>query len=210
VTGAKKVGSRGGGALSNFDFFSRLWERRSRRQRPFMVWTSREELGVTVRYRMSLVADLRRHHNDASKHMRALLDACRLRDPDCAVICMRDFAVEFRQIGLTRSVFLYPYLRWALEKDRTASLQFESAHGDLMRSTLLIEAILTDYLGTPWDNDRRRRFVHVVTRLASLFSHGVNLETRVLLPLYVPPGQYRYVTDERGQHAAMKEEFDLA
>jgi hypothetical protein len=195
--------------LANFDFLSRLGRYRLWRKRAASTWTPREELGVTVRYRMSLTADLRRHHNDASKHMRALLDACRFQDPDRAVECMREFAIVFRHIGLTRSVFLYPYLRWGLEKDRTATLQFESAYGDLMRSTLLIEAILTDYLGTPWDGDRRRRFVHVVTRLARLFSRGVTLETMVLLPLYVPPGQYRYVKDKEGTHTA-KPGFDLA
>lgn len=108
---------------------------------------------------------------------------------------MREFAYEFRHIGLTRSVFLCPYLRWALEKDKTATLQFEATYGELAHSTQLIEAMLTDYLGTPWDDDRRRRFMHVVARLANLFSRGIHLEATILLPLYVPPGQYRYVRD---------------
>jgi hypothetical protein len=178
--------------LASFDFLSRL-KKRIHPDELAWNWTSREELGVTVRYRMSLKADLRRCHADASGHVRELLNACRDHDQDRAVVCMRHFAAAFRQMGLTRSVFLYPYLRWALEKDHAATLQFESAYTDLMHSTLLIESILANYLGAPWDSDRRRRFVHVVTRLASLFSRGIRLETDVLLPLYVPPGQYRYV-----------------
>jgi hypothetical protein len=34
-----------------------------------------------------------------------------------------------------------------------------------------------------------------VVRLAALFSRGVKLETTALLPLYLPPRQYRYVVD---------------
>ena len=147
-----------------------------------------------VRYRAALVTDMQRGHATASAHMRALLDACRTRNVDTAIACMRQFGGDFRQFGLTRSVHLYPYLRWALGQDRTATVQFESVYRDIERSTLLIEAILTDYLNSPWDSDRRRRFVHVVVRLASLFSRAVRLETSVLLPLYLPPGQYRYVT----------------
>jgi hypothetical protein len=153
-----------------------------------------DDTGVAVRYRASLAADIQRGHTTASMHMRTLLDACRGRDVDAAISCMRRFADEFRQIGLTRSVHLYPYLRWALERDHTATIQFESIYRDMERSTLLIEAILTDYLNSPWERDRRRRFVHVVVRVAGLFGHAVRLETSVLLPLYLPPGQYRYVT----------------
>ncbi len=152
--------------------------------------------GSSVRYRAGLTADIQRGHSNASAHLRSLLDACRDKDSDAAIACMRQFADEFRQIGLARSVHLYPYLRWALERDRTASLQFQSVYRDIERSTLLIEAILEDYLHSPWESDRRRRFVHVVVRVANLFSHAVRLDASVLLPLYQPPGQFRFVTSE--------------
>jgi hypothetical protein len=53
--------------------------------------------------------------------------------------------------------------------------------------------VLTDYLDSPWDSYRRRRFVHDVVRVAQLFSQSVRQEESTLLPLYMPPGQYRYV-----------------
>jgi len=153
------------------------------------------ELGVTVRYRMTLVEQVRRCHAEATAQMRSLLDACRDQNTDQAIQCLQQFAGTFRQLGLTRSVLLCPYLRWGLQRDHVATVQFESAYQDLMQSTLLIEVILSDYLGSPWDSDRQRRFVHVVVRLAALFSRGVKLETTALLPLYLPPRQYRYVVD---------------
>ena len=154
---------------------------------------SQAELGVTVRYRLTLVEQVRGYHATATVQMCALLDACRDKNTDRAIQCMQQFAGTFRQIGLARSVLLCPYLRWGLRRDHVATVQFESAYQDLMQSTLLIDVILSDYLGSPWDSDRQRRFVHVVVRLASLFSRGIKLETTVLLPLYLPPLQYRYV-----------------
>jgi hypothetical protein len=175
-------------------FLTALFSRRSRHSSPESTARStQEEVGSTVRYRMSLASEIHRRHAEARGQMRALLDACREKNVDMAITCMRQFAATFRQIGLTRSVLLCPYLRWGLQRDRAATIQFESAYKELMHSTLLIEVILSDYLGSPWDSDRHRRFVHVVVRLASLFSRGVELETTVLLPLYLPPGQYRYV-----------------
>ena len=106
---------------------------------------------------------------------------------------LRRFADSFRRTCLAKSVQLYPYLRWALEKDRMATIQFKSTHRELERSTLLIEAVLTDYLDAPWDSGRRRRFVHDVVRIAGLFAQIVRQEESTLLPLYMPPGQYRYV-----------------
>lgn len=165
---------------------------------PFVAKGAQDELGVTVRYRMTLVEQVRGCHAAATLQMRALLDACRDKNTDQAIRCLQQFANTFRQIGLTRSVLLCPYLRWGLQRDHVATAQFESAYRDLMQSTLLIEVILSDYLGSPWNSDRQRRFVHVVVRLAALFSRGVKLETAVLLPLYLPPRQYHYVVDSVG------------
>jgi hypothetical protein len=106
---------------------------------------------------------------------------------------MRRFADGFRRTGLIKSVQLYPYLRWALEKDRMATIQLKSTHRELERSSLLIEAVLTDYLDSPWDSYRRRRFVHDVVRIAGLFAQMLRQEESTLLPLYAPPGQYRYI-----------------
>jgi len=72
-------------------------------------------------------------------------------------------------------------------------MQFQSAQRDLERSTLLIEAVLTDYLDAPWDSDHRRRFVRDVARIAALLGTVLRQEESILLPLYMPPGQYRYV-----------------
>jgi len=150
-------------------------------------------LGGGVRYRPRLTAQILRDHEESRREMRALLDACRAQDEDAEIVCMRRFADGFRRAGLLKSVQLYPYLRWALEKDRMATIQFKSLHRELERSTLLIEAVLTDYLDSPWDSYRRRRFVHDVVRVAGLFASMLRQEESTLLPLYSPPGQYRYV-----------------
>lgn len=191
-------GSAGKGMIRQ-KFLTGLFARGSKKSVRSALKSSQGEVGITVRYRMSLVSEIQSRHTLAKVQMRAMLDACRDANVDVAIKCMRHFATTFRQIGLTRSVLLCPYLRWALQRDRAASQQFESTYAELMHSTLMIEAILSDYLGSPWDSDRRRRFVHVVVRVASLFSRGIELEASVLLPLYLPPGQYRYVMDEAGR-----------
>jgi hypothetical protein len=150
-------------------------------------------LSGAVRFRPRLTAQILRDHEVARQQMRALLDACRAHDEDAEIVCLRRFADSYRRSGLSKSVQLYPYLRWALEKDRMATIQFKSTHRELERSALLIEAVLTDYLDSPWDSYRRRRFVHDVVRIAGLFSQSVRQEESTLLPLYMPPGQYRYV-----------------
>ena len=150
-------------------------------------------LGGGVRFRPRLTAQILRDHEVIRRDMRALLDACRARDEDAEIVCMRRFADGFRRTGLIKSVQLYPYLRWALEKDRMATIQFKSTHRELERSSLLIEAVLTDYLDSPWDSYRRRRFVHDVVRIAGLFAQMLRQEESTLLPLYMPPGQYRYI-----------------
>lgn len=180
------------------DFFSAIFGKASNPATSSRSRASQDNLddGIAIRYRASLAADIRRGHADASRHLRSLLDACRDHDSDAAIACLRQFADEFRQVGLTRSIHLYPYLRWALQRDRTATIQFEAVYRDMEQSTLLIEAILTEYLHSPWESDRRRRFVHVVVRVANLFSQSVRLETTVLLTLYQPPGQFRFVTSD--------------
>jgi len=152
-----------------------------------------EALNGAVRFRPRLTAHVLRDHDIARQQMRALLDACRAHDEDAQIVCLRRFADSFRRIGLTKSVQLYPYLRWALEKDRMATIQFKSMHRELERTALLIEAVLTDYLDSPWDSYRRRRFVHDVVRIAGLLSQAIRQEESTLLPLYMAPGQYRYI-----------------
>lgn len=150
-------------------------------------------LGSGVRFRPRLIAHILGDHEASRREMRALLDACRAQDEDAEIVCMRRFADGFRRVALIKSVQLYPYLRWALEKDRMATIQFKSTHRELERSTLLIEAVLTDYLDAPWDSYRRRRFVHDVVRIAGFFAQMLRQEEATLLPLYMPPGQYRYI-----------------
>jgi hypothetical protein len=146
-----------------------------------------------VRFRPRLAAELLQEHELTRQQMRSLLDACRAQDEDAEIVCLRRFAEVFRRAGLIKSVQFYPYLRWALENDRMATIQFKSTHREIERAALLIEAVLTDYLDSPWDSYRRRRFIHDVVRVAQLFSQAARQEESTLLPLYVPPGQYRYI-----------------
>ena len=150
-------------------------------------------LSGAVRFRPRLTAQILRDNEVTRQQLRALLDACRAHDEDAEISCLRRFADSYRRTGLVKTIQLYPYLRWALEKDRSASIQFKSTHRELERTTLLIEAVLTDYLDAPWDSYRRRRFVHDIVRTAQLFSQALRQEEATLLPLYMPPGQYRYV-----------------
>lgn len=136
-----------------------------------------------VRFRPRLTAELLDEHELTRQQMRSLLDACRAKDEDAEIVCLRRFADAFRRTGLIKSVQLYPYLRWALENDRMATIQFKSTHREIERAALLIEIV----------GQHRRRFVHDVVRVAQLFSQSVRQEESTLLPLYMPPGQYRYI-----------------
>ena len=177
-----------------FNFLAATFGRpQTRPERPVDPAAHDDALTGAVRFRPRLIAQLLRDHEVTRQQMRALLDACRAKDEDAEIACLRRFSESFRRTGLVKSVQLYPYLRWALEKDRMATIQFKSTHRELERSTLLIEAVLTDYLDSPWDSYRRRRFVHDVVRLASLFAQAMRQEESTLLPLYSPPGQYRYI-----------------
>ena len=182
-----------------FNFLAATFGRPQARPQPAAVEMEHTSaLNGAVRFRPRLTAQVLRDHEVTRKQMRALLDACRAQDEDAQITCLRRFADSFRRNGLAKSVQLYPYLRWALEKDRIATIQFKSTHRELERSTLLIEAVLTDYLDAPWDSARRRRFVHDVVRIAGLFGQVVRQEESTLLPLYMPPGQYRYVDGVAG------------
>ena len=178
-----------------FNFLAATFGRPQTRPQPAAEQTAAHDdaLSGAVRFRPRLTAQILRDHEVARQQMRALLDACRAQDEDAEIVCLRRFADSFRRISLAKSVQFYPYLRWALERDRMATIQFKSTHRELERSTLLIEAVLTDYLDSPWDSYRRRRFVHDIVRIASLFSNALRQEESTLLPLYIPPGQYRYV-----------------
>ncbi|MGA9342488.1 MAG: hypothetical protein WBV61_09190 [Rhodanobacteraceae bacterium] len=157
-----------------------------------------------ARFRPRLVDELSGENLAACAEMRAVLDACRAHDEEAQIVNLRKFAVAFRRIGLAKSVFFYPYLRWALENDQVATTQFKSMHAEVDRHALCIEAILSEYLGGPWDRDQRRRFVSEVVRIANFFSKALRVEESLLYPLYLPPGQYRYV----GANASAPEESD--
>jgi len=177
-----------------FNFLAATFGRPQPRPQPTAEHSAHDAaLSDAVRFRPRLTAQLLRDHEVSRQQVRALLDACRAHDEDAEIACLRRFAETYRRTGLTKSVQLYPYLRWALERDRMAMIQFQSTHRELERSTLLIEAVLTDYLDAPWDSYRRRRFVHDVARMAGLFGQSLRQEESTLLPLYMPPRQYRYI-----------------
>ena len=177
-----------------FNFLAATFGRPQTRPQPAAeVHDHEAALAGSIRFRPRLTAQILRDHEVSRQQMRALLDACRAQDEDAEILGLRRFADGYRRTGLIKSVQLYPYLRWALEKDRMATIQFKSMHRELERSSLLIEAVLTDYLDSPWDSMRRRRFVHDVVRIAGLFSRAMKQEESTLLPLYMAPGQYRYI-----------------
>ena len=177
-----------------FHFLAATFGRpQTRPKRTADATTHAAALSGAVRFRPRLTAQILRDHEVTRQQLRALLDACRAHDEDAEIACLRRFADSFRRTGLVKSVQLYPYLRWALDKDRSATIQYKSTCRELERTTLLIEAVLTDYLDAPWDSYRRRRFVHDVVRIAQLFSQALRQEESTLLPLYMPPGQYRYI-----------------
>jgi hypothetical protein len=64
-----------------------------------------------VRFRPRLAAELLDEHELTRQQMRSLLDACRAKDEDAEIVCLRRFADAFRRTGLIKSVQLYPYLR---------------------------------------------------------------------------------------------------
>jgi hypothetical protein len=150
---------------------------------------------MPVRFRPRLVNQLLQEHENLRALMRALLDACRAPDEDARIIGLRNVADAFRQMSLTKSVQLYPYLRWALESDRMATIQFKALQADVQRSLRNAEAILGEYLEGPWLSATRRRLVGDIARLAGLLGRALKQEEANMFPLYLPPGQYRHVRD---------------
>ena len=129
--------------------------------------------------------------DEASELLRAHGDAA-------AVLCGGTELVLLMKLGFAEPAHLVDVkgveeLRGLQAEGGVLSIGAATTHRELERSTLLIEAVLTDYLDSPWDSYRRRRFVHDVVRVAGLFSQAVRQEESTLLPLYMPPGQYRYI-----------------
>lgn len=146
-----------------------------------------------VRFRPRLISQFVQDHVQLRAAMRALLDACRLRDEDAQIIGLRAVSAEFRRLSLAKSVQLYPYLRWGLENDRLATIQFKAVHSEIQRTLEQADAILCEYLQGPWLTAMRRRLAHDIARLAHLLAQAIRQEETSLFPLYLPPGQYRHV-----------------
>lgn len=148
---------------------------------------------VPVRFRPRLIAELVQEHETVRGAMRAVLDACRCHDEDAQIIGLQRFAVTFRHLCLAKSVQLYPYLRWALEQDRMATIQFKAVLAEVQRSVRGIEALLDDYLEAPWLSERRHRVMMDVAAIAHRLAPAMQQEEANIFPFYLPPGQYRYV-----------------
>lgn len=150
-----------------------------------------------VQFRPRLVPGLRHCHASAHEAMRSLLDRCRAGHTDEAVARMRFFAEVFRRAGLAKSVHLYPYLRWALRNDVLATMQLRAIHRSVDLASTQVEATMSAYLEAPWGPLQRRRFVRDVAAAARTFVQIVREEEASVFPLYLPPGQYKFVGWER-------------
>lgn len=148
---------------------------------------------MPVRFRPRLVTQLLQEHETLRVQMRSLLDACRRGDEDARILRLREVALAFRVASLTKSVQFYPYLRWALEGDRMAAIQFKALHADVQRTMQAVESILDEYLSGPWLSVTRQRLFGDIVRLAGLLAHALKREESNLFPLYMPPGQYRHM-----------------
>ncbi|MEP7041564.1 MAG: hypothetical protein ABI843_00790 [Dokdonella sp.] len=165
------------------------------RSAPPIALDDAESEHVPVRYRPRLVTQLLQEHETLRMLVRALLDACRGRDEDARILGLRDIAATFRRLSLTKSVHLYPYLRWGLENDRMAVIQFKALQAEVQRSVQSVESILCEYLEGPWLSETRRRLIGDIARLARLLGQALKQEEANVFPLYLPPGQYRHVRD---------------
>lgn len=154
--------------------------------------SGQDELLVPVRYRPRLLDGLMDDHVALRSAMLAILDAARGRDEDARILSLQRFAKLFRQVCLTKSVQVYPYLRWVLQHDAMARLQLKAVDADVQRCTCAMEAMLSDYLGAPWLNERRRRLLTDVVPLARLLADALRLEESTVFPLYATPGQFHY------------------
>jgi hypothetical protein len=159
---------------------------------PMAMDDSDSRLGP-VRFRPRLIAELTQAHETSRVAMRVVLDACRRRDEDAQIIGLQRFAATYRHLCIAKSIQLYPYLRWALEQDRLATIQFKAVLAELQRSVRGIESLLDDYLSAPWLNERRHRFMIDVASIAHRLGPALQQEEANIFPFYLPPGQYRYV-----------------
>lgn len=153
---------------------------------------------ASVRFRPRLVAQLIDDHAVLRECMRHVLDACRTRDEDAQIIGLQRFAEAFRRVNLTKAVQFYPYLLWAITRDRLATNQFKAVQVDIQGRMQGIDALLREYLHAPWLSAQRRRLFHDVALIAHLLAQASRMEEATLFPLYLPPGQYRHLRGVQG------------
>lgn len=146
-----------------------------------------------VRYRPLLVNQLIHGHQQLRMLMRGVLSACSRRDEEALISGLQSFAELFRALSLLKSSQLFPYVRWGLHNDRSALLVLDSVQHESQRSTRIIEAVLSEYLGTPWNSEHRRRIVADVSRTARQLAETIGRDETSVLPHYMSPGQYRHV-----------------
>jgi hypothetical protein len=162
------------------------------------AWDAADDEHATVRFRPRLVAQLIEDHAVLRDCMRHVLDACRTRNEDAQIIGLRRFAETFRRVNLTKAVQFYPYLLWAIARDRLATNQFKAVHVDIQGRMQGIDALLREYLHAPWLSVQRRRLFHDVAKIAHLLAQACRMEEATLFPLYLPPGQYRHLRGVQG------------
>jgi hypothetical protein len=150
------------------------------------------EASGAIRYRPRLIPELITDHALLRKDMRAVLDACRLNDEDAQIIGLQRFATEFRRVALSKSILMYPYLRWATARSPIASGHLNSLQAEANAQMLGIDALLGEYLQGPWLKAQRRRLYSDVAKIARLLGHMCRLEESALFPLYLTPGHYRH------------------
>jgi hypothetical protein len=146
-----------------------------------------------VRFRPRLIQELKQDHQEAREAMHAVLGSCRTHAADDVVLRMQRFGEVFRRSGLLKSVQLYPYLQWALQRDRAATMQLKSLHRSIGHSTMQVDAALSRYLEAPWNRQQRDHYARDVAQAAQVFARMVRQEESAVFPLYLPPGHYRYV-----------------
>lgn len=144
-----------------------------------------------IRYRPLLVAQLPAENHRLREAMRGLLAALGKRDEDALIGGLMAFAEVFRATALARCVQFHPYLAWALQQVPTTRSLFESVHTDAQRCLTGIEAVLATYLTAPWSRAQRRRLAPDLIHAAQLLARWLRIDEDILLPLYLPPGQYR-------------------
>lgn len=161
------------------------------------AWDDAEGEQIAVRFRPRLIAQLLEDHAALRKDMRGILDACRRRDEDAQILGLQRFADTFRRSSLVKSVQFYPYLYWALGRERVAASQVETLYAQMQDHVQDIDALLRAYLHAPWLNAQRRALFGDIARIARRLAQASRLEESSLFPLYVPPGQYRHLRGAR-------------